>query len=42
MEGPLQRRAIREVYGNLTVVYRIKLARLRWAGHVVRMEMDDG
>ena len=26
-----------EMYG-LTVVQRIKLARLRWAGHVVRME----
>ena len=29
------------MYGDLTVVQRIKLARLRWAGHVVRMEMDD-
>ena len=27
-----------EMYGDLTVVQRIKLARLRWAGHVVRME----
>ena len=30
-----------EMYGDLTVVQRIKLARLRWAGHVVRMETDD-
>ena len=29
-----------EMYGDLTVVQRIKLARLRWADHVVRMEMD--
>ena len=29
------------MYGDLTVVQRIKLARLRWAGLVVRMEMDD-
>ena len=25
-----------KMYGDLTVVQRIKLARLRWAGHVVR------
>ena len=30
-----------EMYGDLTAVQRIKLARLRWAGHVVRMETDD-
>ena len=30
-----------EMYDDLTVVQRIKLARLRWAGHVVRMETDD-
>ena len=29
-----------EMYGDLTVVLRIKLPRLRWAGHVVRMETD--
>ena len=29
------------MYGDLTVVQRIKLARLRWAGHVIRMETDD-
>ena len=32
---------IYEMYGDLTVVQRIKLARLRWAGHVVRMEAYD-
>ena len=30
-----------EMYGDLTVLQRIKRARLRWAGHVVRMETDD-
>ena len=30
-----------EMYGDLTVVLCIKLARLRWAGHVVRMETED-
>ena len=30
-----------EMYGDLIVVKRIKLARLRWAGHVVRLETDD-
>ena len=29
-----------EMYGDLTVVQRIKFARLRWAGHVVCMETD--
>ena len=29
------------MYGNLTVVQRIKLARLRQAGHVKRIETDD-
>ena len=30
-----------EMYADLTVVQRIKLARFRWAGHVVHMETDD-
>ena len=30
-----------EIYGELTVVQRIKLARFQWIGHVVRMETDD-
>ena len=30
-----------EMYGDLTDVQSIKLARLRWDGHVVRMEKDD-
>ena len=31
-----------EMYDDLTVVQRIKrIARFRWAGHVVRMETDD-
>ena len=30
-----------EMYGDLTVVQHIELARLRWAGQVARMEMDD-
>ena len=30
-----------EMYGDVTVVQHIKLARLRWAGHVVRMKTDD-
>ena len=30
-----------EMYNDLTVVERIKLARFRWAGHVVRMETDN-
>ena len=30
-----------EMYEDITVLQRIKLARLRWAGHVVRMEPDD-
>ena len=29
------------MYGDLNVVQRINLARLRWAGHVVRMETDN-
>ena len=29
------------MYGDLTVVQRIKLARLRWADHTVRMERDN-
>ena len=29
------------MYDDLTIVQRIKLARLRWAGHVVRMQTDD-
>ena len=29
------------MYSNLTVVQCIKLARLRWAGNVVRIETDD-
>ena len=29
------------MYGDLTVVQRIKLARIRRVGHVVRMETDD-
>ena len=29
------------MYGDLTVVQRLKLARLRLAGHVVRIETDD-
>ena len=33
--------AQREMYGDLTVLQRIKLARLRWADHVVSMETDD-
>ena len=32
---------LHEMYGDLTVVQRIKLARLRCAGHVVRIETDD-
>ena len=31
----------RSRYNDLTVVQRIKLARIRWTGHVVRMETDD-
>ena len=30
-----------KMYSDLTVVQLIKLARLRWAGYVVRMETDD-
>ena len=30
-----------EMYGDLPVVQRMKLVRLRWAGQVVPMEMDD-
>ena len=30
-----------EMYGDLTVVQRIKFDRFRWDVHVVRMEMND-
>ena len=41
MEGQSRNRyndELYEMYGDLTIIQRIKL---RWAGHVVRMETDD-
>ena len=32
---------VHTMYGVLTVVQRIKLARLQWTGHVIRMETED-